>query len=439
LSPVPIRIRNAGSNGGQAAAVPPSFLFVTPWEPAEFGGVGQVVMNLWRQMEADGSLRPILLESDWNYRRPEEALHAGRPTIRYRLRRPAGPGSNAKSLAMFWATLPATMIRLRTIVRRFNVVAINVHYPATNAFVFVLLRWLGLYRGRVLLSFHGSDLQAALAARGLERFVWRRLVQSVDCCIAVSESLARDAATLSPRCAVAMIHNGLDAADFVAKRQPDAAVAQGLAGRRFVLSVAAYQPWKGQDVLIRAFAGIAKQFPDLLLVLIGEKKAGTYAEDLRREIARLALADRVLMLESIPHALVAAYLNQAALFVLPSRLESFGIALLEAGAFGLPVVATTAGGIPEIITDGETGRLVPPDDADALREQMARLLRDPAEARRLGEALRRHVGQNFSWRRAYEAYMALVQNASGEKSVSPEVSGAENESLGCSSGARRWM
>jgi glycosyltransferase involved in cell wall biosynthesis len=432
-------VTNAGSDGGRADAAAPGFLFVTPWEPAEFGGVGQVVMNLWRQMEADGRVRPLLLVADWNCRRPEEALFAGRPAIRYRLRDPAGPGFGAKSLTMFWATLPATMIRLRAIVRRFDVVAINVHYPSTNAILFVLLRWLGLYHGNVILSFHGADLRAALAAKGLERLVWRLLAQSVDCSIAVSKSLAHDASTLSPECAVAMIHNGLDVADFVAKRQPDAAVAQVLAGRRFVLSVAAYQPWKGQDVLIRAFAGMAKEFPDLLLVLIGEKKPGTHAEDLRREITRLALADRVLVLESVPHALVAAYLKQAALFVLPSRLEPFGIALLEAGAFGLPVVATTAGGIPEIITDGETGRLVPPEDADALREQMVRLLHDPAEAKRLGEALRRHVSQNFSWRRAYEQYMALLRNAPGEKSAASEASRAAKDTLAGSSRARKWM
>ena len=101
-------------------------------------------------------------------------------------------------------------------------------------------------------------------------------------------------------------------------------------------------------------------------------------------------------------------MKQAKTFCLPSRAEPFGIAILEAGAYRLPVVASRVGGIPEIIIDGETGLLVEPDDTRALTAALDRVLSDADLARNLGERLYERVVGDFSWKRAYQQYRTLI-------------------------------
>ena len=90
--------------------------------------------------------------------------------------------------------------------------------------------------------------------------------------------------------------------------------------------------------------------------------------------------------------------------------------LLEAGAFGLPVVASRVGGIPEILTDGITGRLVAPDDPAELALCLRSLLDSPAASQEIGARLRQHVLSNFTWNVAHEKYVTLV-NEMGAKGI----------------------
>ena len=88
------------------------------------------------------------------------------------------------------------------------------------------------------------------------------------------------------------------------------------------------------------------------------------------------------------------------MFALPTLREAFGLAFVEAMAFGLPVVGSRIEAMPEIVVDGETGLLVPPRDPAALAGALSALLADPARARRMGEAGRARVAERFGWDRA---------------------------------------
>jgi len=391
-----------------------AYLFVLPWDLRYVGGVDQVIDNLWREMERDGRVRPLIMVSDWGHARPFATEVAGRPTVYYRLRDPSGAG--LRSLLAFLIFLPATLMRLHGIIRQFGISAVNIHYPGNQALPFIILRWLGLYIGKIIFSFHGTDITRASTSRGMERLIWRLMLHHADARVVVSESMIAEVLAIAPRRSVTVVHNGLDVAGFLERRDHGFRIEQQLIDRPFVFCAAAFVARKGHDVLVESFAAIAREFPDLMLVLIGESKAGNYIDELRQQISHLALQDRVIMRENVPHAHVAAYFEKAKLFVLPSRAEPFGIVLLEAGAFGLPVVASRAGGIPEIIIDGENGKLVPPNDSAALAAAMAALLRAPGEAKRLGENLRRHVIENFTWRRTYQAYGRIIY---GDRAVVP--------------------
>ena len=140
--------------------------------------------------------------------------------------------------------------------------------------------------------------------------------------------------------------------------------------------------YKGVDILIRAMPQLLGSVPDLCLVVIGD---GDDRPRLERMAQELCLNDRVHFWGNVPvETLVAAY-QRCDVFAMPSKAEGFGLTLLEAMAFGKPVVGGAHGGPLDIIEDGVTGYLVSHGDVDGLVQVVARLLKD--------ERLRREVGQ----------------------------------------------
>jgi glycogen synthase len=157
---------------------------------------------------------------------------------------------------------------------------------------------------------------------------------------------------------------------------------------------------KGTLDLLDAIPRVLGEVPRVRFILIGTDRrhcpAGrSHAEYVRQELPR-KVQDRITLLGRLPDAEVDHWLQQADLFVAPSRYESFGLVFIEAMRWGTPVVGTTAGGIPEIIEDGVTGRLVSPSNPSQLAQAITALLRDDAGRHRLGEAGRHHVEQHFS-------------------------------------------
>ena len=151
---------------------------------------------------------------------------------------------------------------------------------------------------------------------------------------------------------------------------------------------------KGQIYLVQAMPKILAAVPEARLVLVGDDFDVEYVASVRAASEELGLGSRVVWTGHRDD--VCDILPALDLVALPSSEESLPLSLLEAMAAGLPVVATTAGGIPECVADGETGTLVPPADVDALAEAIIPLLRDPSLRRRYGEAGRRRVREHFS-------------------------------------------
>jgi glycosyltransferase involved in cell wall biosynthesis len=193
----------------------------------------------------------------------------------------------------------------------------------------------------------------------------------------------------------AVIPNGIDLSRFASPAPPSTLRRDfGIPlDAPLVGAVARLEPEKGLAHLVDAMPGVLRLAPDAWLVIVGE---GSLAGELRARADALGApaADRIVF--SGRRDDISAVTADLAVAVLPSLREAQGIAILEAMARCRPIVATRVGGIPEVITDGIDGLLVPPADPEALAAAIGLLLTDTALARRLGEAGYRTVADRFS-------------------------------------------
>lgn len=215
----------------------------------------------------------------------------------------------------------------------------------------------------------------------------------VDCFICASEAIRQMLLADGIAAARAVtVHEGIDLAR-VAAAQP-AALHHELwlpHGAPIVGNVAALVPHKGQRHFVEAAALVVREVPDARFVIAGE---GELRGALEQQIRHLGLDKHVLLAGFRPDVLS---LHKAFdLFVMSSVTEGLGTSLLDAMACGRPVVATTAGGMPEVVQDGKTGILVPPRDHQAMAHAIVRLLQDESLRQRMGAAGLSLVNAQFS-------------------------------------------
>jgi glycosyltransferase involved in cell wall biosynthesis len=146
------------------------------------------------------------------------------------------------------------------------------------------------------------------------------------------------------------------------------------------------------------------------LVIAGQAKEPVYHQKVMTCIAGHNLTDRVELLGHIDHGRLMEELGKAAVFLLPSRQENAPMAIAEAMAAGLPVIASNRCGMPFMITENETGFLIDPEDSGQIAERLTRLLNDPALARQMGQTGRNVAGQRFAPRMVAEQTRAVYQD-----------------------------
>ena len=233
------------------------------------------------------------------------------------------------------------------------------------------------------------------------RFAERALAHRVQRLIAITDALRRFTTEQVglPAAKTEVVHYGLDSLPEPWGPNPHVPLPDGA---RIVLCVARLVPQKGVDVAAAALAQIRERHPDAVLVVLGE---GPERMNLRAD--GLYLAGRV--------GDVASWYERAELIVHPVRWEGFGLALLEAMLAGKPVVASAVSSVPEIVADGETGLLVPPDAPGALADAVVALLDDPERAGSYGRAGIRRAHAEFSVARMAERTDAVYETAVASK------------------------
>lgn len=163
---------------------------------------------------------------------------------------------------------------------------------------------------------------------------------------------------------------------------------------------------KGVDLLLRAVHRLGDRPKPPLLTIIG---SGDDAAALKRLSADLGIAPRVTFAGSLDRAAVFEAMSRCSMVVVPSRIEPFGLVALEAAQLGCPLVAARVDGLPEVVLDGQTGLLAPPNDIDALTGAIRRLIEDPSQAIRLGRKARARALNSFAWTDYVSAFEDLYR------------------------------
>lgn len=280
------------------------------------------------------------------------------------------------------------VLRLAALVRREHIDWIHTNTLKAHVIGSLVARLAG-----VPIVWHMRDLPSTRGdARNLLKGLARLVSPHV---IAISQAVAEDLPA-AMRAQTRVVYNGIDLDAFRA-RTAESAGPVGPDGAGPLLGAVSHLiPWKGHEVFLRAIAELAPRHPDWRFAIVGDPIFQFRDERHRLEAlaAELGIAERVAFAghrEDVP-----AVLSQLSLFVLPSLYEPFGRVLIEAMAAGLPIVASRAGGVPEIVVDGETGLLVTPGDAEALAVAIETVMGDAALAARLAKSGLERVENCFS-------------------------------------------
>ncbi|OQO92165.1 glycogen synthase [Saccharomonospora piscinae] len=229
------------------------------------------------------------------------------------------------------------------------------------------------------------------------------LANRVDALITCSEAMRREVAHLFevPCEAVTVIHNGIEERTW---RVADAQVARartrhGGHDAPLLLYFGRLEWEKGVQDLLAALPLIRHSHPGTRLVVAG---AGRHRDELVDQTARLSLDGAVDFVGHLPDTELRAVLSAADAVVLPSRYEPFGIVALEAAAAKAPLVASTAGGLAELVVDGQTGLAFPPGDVDGIVRTVNAVLADGDAASHRARAARSRLATDFDWTRIAE-------------------------------------
>jgi glycosyltransferase involved in cell wall biosynthesis len=231
--------------------------------------------------------------------------------------------------------------------------------------------------------------------------LFRLLVRAADVVTACSREAATYATRVGRARRVTVLPNGYDPAEF----RPGPSFPHP---RAYVLGLGRLEAQKGFDILVEALARLEHPAVDLLLAGDGSERS-----TLETLTATRGITARVRFLGATDRPTTLALLRGAAAVACPSRFEGLPLVCVEALAAGRPLIASAVNGIPEVVRDGETGILVPPEDPVALAAALRRVLGTPEEGVRLAARGRALVEQRYAWPAITPGYLALLAEVAG--------------------------
>jgi L-malate glycosyltransferase len=286
-----------------------------------------------------------------------------------------------------------------------NLDLMHVHYAIPHATTaFLAKQMLEPVRDlKVITTLHGTDI--TLVGQEHSFFsITKFSIEQSDSVTAVSQYLRDETyrAFGCDGCTIDVIPNFVNTREYHPARDPSERLAIAPEGTKILMHVSNFREVKRTLDVVRIFAKVRAEVLSTL-VLIGD---GPMRQDAEEEARKLGVDKDVRFLGMLNST--AQLLRSADLFLLPSQTESFGLAALEAMACGAPVIASRVGGLPEVITHGETGALAPVGAIDTMASAALQLLCDPARAAAAREAAIRRA-ETFSSDHVVPQYEALYQ------------------------------
>ena len=230
------------------------------------------------------------------------------------------------------------------------------------------------------------------------KFFINKVLGSADVIIATTESYANESPFLRGyKDKIVIIPNGINIEEVTTSHtQEECRSLLGLAvDTQIILFFGSLVPYKGPEILLKAFKTFKNQFPTVKLIFAGR---GEMFEELRKQTMKFDMVDDVIFTGFVEEEKKPLYFKAADIFCLPSTTmaESFGIVNLEAMASGIPIVASNLGGIPDIVKNRENGLLAEPGNVQNLADELICLLNNEDMRKKLGDNGRKFV-ENFSW------------------------------------------
>jgi glycosyltransferase involved in cell wall biosynthesis len=269
-----------------------------------------------------------------------------------------------------------------------------------------------------VITMHGGDVYVNVSqgynfpTRWYVRPVLKWTLQSANCLTAISDDCRVHALNAGADDSnIRIIMNGADLQRFCPGSVVDDDAKRY--GSRMIFACRQLFPRKGIRFLLRAVAMLRADFPDIRVVIAGDGFERAGLEKLAKD---LEIDDCTEFLGWVPNADLPRFYRAATVSVIPSLEEGFGIPAAEAMGCELPVVASDAGGLPEVVDDGVTGYVVPKGDAEAIAHALRTLLEDPDLARKMGVAGRRRALERFSWELTAKEIEAVYESLEPKES-----------------------
>lgn len=307
--------------------------------------------------------------------------------------------------ARYWPRLPLTLFRLRNLLKQENAALIHCNEIYPNPYAVLVGRYV-----KIPVITH---MRLSVTPEMTRKYYLDR----ADRIVVVSDAAGRDFNHWPNKAAkVVTIHNGVSPEQYAtAQTRDEIRQDLGIAPDDFLIGlVATWAHRKRQHVAIEAMGIIARHEPKARLILVGgaAKSQADYEKELVARIEALGLQNRVIMLpfqEDIARIYHALDLN-----ILISGDEGFGRTIIETGTIELPTIGAIAGGIPEVIRDGETGWLIPVDDPKSLADRIEHLIRNPVILKQAGIRAREFVTEKFSIQEHARKIQALYDRVLSE-------------------------
>lgn len=301
----------------------------------------------------------------------------------------------------------ALAVRMHEVVRDHQLDVLHCHYAiphATSAWIAREMLREGGSDVRVVTTLHGTDITIVGQERSFFT-ITRFSIEKSDTVTAVSEYLRDETyrAFGCVGCDVKVIHNFIDPQLFDRARHEFPVPAEVVNGRKVIMHISNFRPVKRVRDIVRVFARMNESVPSML-VMVGDGPERVEAED---EAKALGVSEWVMFLGKIDA--IAPLLAGAHLFLLTSDKESFGLSALEALASGVPVIGARAGGLPEVVTHGETGYLFEVGDVEGMAAAGAALLADSARWQSMSDAAAADARRRFSQDAVVAQYESLYE------------------------------